>query len=214
MTGDLFGASAQLAITDDPAKTRALSQWHTPRKLAHRVVRDLVGGWARGRHIVEPSAGGGVFVDELLEVIGEFGRVTAVELDPAWAARLRARYAHEPRVTVVEADYLTTRIECDLVAGNPPYEDGLDTAFMAHALDTAGRFAFVVQTRAMHCQDRYARVWSRAARRNLAFCVRRPSFGGGSAKGDFCAVKASLMGSDEPNIHPTIEDWADDWSEL
>lgn len=220
MTGDLFGATGQLALTDDPTKGRALSQWHTSAPLVRRVVHSLVGAhWLSGKHVVEPSAGAGAFVDALLEVVGEFGRVTAVEFDPAWAAHLRVRYADEPRVTVVEADYLATRIACDIVIGNPPYEDGLDCAFMAAALDDAGRFAFVLQTRVLHGREREERVWSRACVRDQGVCVGRPSFGGGAAKGEFSAFRVSLMHEQElaeyraTGIRPSRGEqrWNDDW---
>ena len=213
MIGDLFGRSTQATLLDEPAKTRAMSAWHTPPRLVRRVVHDLVGAhWLSGKHVVEPSAGAGAFVDALLPVIGEFGRVTAVELDAEWAAHLRAKYAAEPRVTVVEADYLTTRIECDLVLGNPPYEGGNDTAFMAHALDCAGRFAFVLQTRVMHGRERQERVWARAAVRELGVCVGRPSFGGGAAKGEFSAFRVSLLAPGETDPTCGVQRWADDWS--
>ena len=219
--GGLFGATGQLALGDELVKGRGLSQWHTPPRLVHRVVHALVGAsWLFGKHVVEPSAGGGAFVDALLEVIGEFGRVTAVELDLAWAAHLRARYAYDPRVTIVEGDYLTTRIQCDIVLGNPPYEDGLDCAFMAHALDCAGRFAFVLQSRVLHGREREDRVWSRACVRDQGVCVGRPSFGGGSAKGEFSAFRVSLMQEQEATDYRATgvrplrgeQRWADDWS--
>ena len=210
----LFGSPAQTLLLNEPEKSRALSQWHTPPRLVRRVVHDLVGArWLLGKHVVEPSAGAGAFVDALLEVIGEMGRVTAVEMDPQWAAHLRARYVDEPRVTVVEADYLATRIDCDIVLGNPPYEGGNDTAFMAHALDCAGRFAFVLQTRVQHGRERHERVWSRAAVREMGVCVGRPSFGGGSAKGEFSAFRVSLLAAGETSPTCGVQRWTDDWSQ-
>lgn len=199
--------------TGDLFLNRELSQWHTPPRLVTRVVRDLVGARAFGKHVVEPSAGAGAFVDELLKVIGPDGKITAVEIDPRWAEFLRARYALEPRVVVVEGDYLRTSIKCDLVVGNPPYEEGLDTDFMSKALHDAGEFFYVLQTRVLHASERNDRVWARAALRALGICVRRPSFGGGSAKGDFCAFHVSRLEPGEVDPPCIIQRWTDDWSE-
>ena len=71
--------------------------------------------------VIEIGPGRGALTAKLLE---RASRVIAIEVDPALAAHLRAKFAGEPRLEVVEADVLAT----DLVqwgrlpvAGNLPY---------------------------------------------------------------------------------------------
>ena len=84
--------------------------------------------------VVEIGPGRGALTDILVH---RAGRVIAVEIDGALAERLSARYAHEPRVTVIEKDVL----EVDLadaaagpfvLAGNVPYY--ITTPIIFHAL--------------------------------------------------------------------------------
>ncbi len=65
-------------------------------------------------------------------------RVIAVEIDRDLAPRLRAQYADDPRLTVVEADVLTVDFGAlaegpFLVAGNVPYN--ITTPILFHALE-------------------------------------------------------------------------------
>ena len=77
-------------------------------------------------------------------------RLVLIEIDRALAARLRAKYANDPRVTVVEADVLTVNL--GEVAGGPfrlvgnvPYY--ITTPILFHALERprADRAVYLVQ---------------------------------------------------------------------
>jgi 16S rRNA (adenine1518-N6/adenine1519-N6)-dimethyltransferase len=97
--------------------------------------------------VIEVGPGRGALTDPLRE---RAGRVIAIELDRALAARLRERYADDPRVTVVEADVLGVDFgalagpEFALV-GNVPYY--ITTPIIFHALrrPRASRSVFLVQ---------------------------------------------------------------------
>ena len=76
---------------------------------------------ARVDTVIEIGPGRGALTSKLLE---RAARVIAIELDPALATHLRAKFAGEPRLEIVEADVLAT----DLaqwgpvpIAGNLPY---------------------------------------------------------------------------------------------
>ncbi len=75
----------------------------------------------RPQPLIEIGPGRGSLTARLLE---RASRVIAIELDPSLAAHLRARFAGEPRLEVVEADVLATdlaRWGCLPIAGNLPY---------------------------------------------------------------------------------------------
>lgn len=71
--------------------------------------------------VVEIGPGRGALTEHLLP---RAGRVVAIEIDPGLVARLRRRFAGEHRLTLVEADVLTTDLGQwgpAAVAGNLPY---------------------------------------------------------------------------------------------
>jgi 16S rRNA (adenine1518-N6/adenine1519-N6)-dimethyltransferase len=98
--------------------------------------------------IVEVGPGRGALTEHLL---ARAGRLVAVEYDRALAARLRERYASEPKVRVVEADVLASPLadvagtDDFLLAGNVPYY--ITTPILFHALrpPRARRAVFLVQ---------------------------------------------------------------------
>ena len=57
-----------------------------------------------GEHVVHIGAGVGYYPAVLARLVGETGRVTAIEYEPALAARAAANLAAYPQVTVVEGD--------------------------------------------------------------------------------------------------------------
>lgn len=56
-----------------------------------------------GDHVIEIGPGKGHLT---LAVLKRCGRLTAVEIDPALVARLREKFAHDPRLNLVQADFL------------------------------------------------------------------------------------------------------------
>ena len=78
----------QLSLGDfAPELLPELSQFHTPTKLAKRM-----GAYADvlpGMRVLEPSAGGGNIVRELVKAGAE---VDAVEIDPRWCTVLRKEF--------------------------------------------------------------------------------------------------------------------------
>lgn len=168
-------------------RQRALGQWDTPPWLAAAIVRDLGdrNGRIDGFHVLEPSAGLGNIVEAALSAGA--GGVTAVELDPLRVAHLRARFAGRP-VTVILGDFLdvaTSLQPVDLIAGNPPYDDGADSDHLAAIADLILRSesrvdpvaSLLLRTVAMHGRDRFARVWSKVCIEHIAPVVERVAFG-------------------------------------
>jgi 16S rRNA (adenine1518-N6/adenine1519-N6)-dimethyltransferase len=98
--------------------------------------------------IVEVGPGRGALTEHLLP---RAGKLVAIEYDRALAARLRERYAREPKVRVVEADVLESPLAdvagtADFfVIGNVPYY--ITTPILFHALrpPRARRAVFLVQ---------------------------------------------------------------------
>src|SRR5215813_4892478 len=97
-----------------------------PRHLYHDVLiaideeRRLNNGqpslWARmydqlqlreGAHVVHIGAGTGYYSAILAEIVGRAGQVTAIEIDPALAARASDNLAAWPQATAVAADGFT-----------------------------------------------------------------------------------------------------------
>jgi 16S rRNA (adenine1518-N6/adenine1519-N6)-dimethyltransferase len=84
--------------------------------------------------VIEIGPGRGSLTQELL---ARAGRVIAIEIDRALAAKLRERYADEPRLDVVERDVLETNLAMlagsdFALVGNVPYY--ITTPILFHAL--------------------------------------------------------------------------------
>ena len=57
-----------------------------------------------GQHVVHVGAGVGYYTAILAHMVGESGRVTAIEYDPGLAERLGANFAGQPNVRALQAD--------------------------------------------------------------------------------------------------------------
>lgn len=198
-------------------RQKALSQWFTPAPHAARLVAwcgDVLADVARtGDGIVlEPSAGHGALVHAIRER-SDLVRIDACEIDP----RFRSRLVGE-RVRVEIGDYLTRPAPEEPYAvgiSNPPYEGGMDGAFLEKLMSECDRVVALIRIAALTGKDRHQRVWSRVDGHRdgwwmpgLAFLVSRPSFlAAGEATdsplSDFVAVKLSRIG--EPR--PTAVEW-------
>ena len=156
MTLTLPGVDVLPPVT---GRQRALSQWWTPPELAARVAHLALDG-TRFASVLEPAAGAGALVDAVLAA-RPMARVTALELDPTWVRHLTVAYVREP-VRVLEGDFLTTTLApVDVVCMNPPYESGLDGAFLERAMELAPRVVALLRLNALVGQERHERVWSR-----------------------------------------------------
>jgi 16S rRNA (adenine1518-N6/adenine1519-N6)-dimethyltransferase len=97
--------------------------------------------------VVEIGPGRGVLTDLL---VARAGRVVAVEFDRLLAAKLRERYAGDPRVAVVEADVLKVSLPelaggDYVLAGNVPYYITTPILFQALEPPLPRRAVYLVQ---------------------------------------------------------------------
>lgn len=188
---------------DGVPKLRAeLSQYHTPQKLAKHMVE--WSGAERGMHVLEPSAGGGNIVRELISIGCS---VTAFEVDPDWCYQLRMNC---PDAIVYNEDFLEDGIPADLAVMNPPLNNGFGLRHVDRALRFVPRVVTLLRTQDLHGSTRWFDFWRNHEIRRLAILSHRPRFGGEySPKADFVVVEIAVkIGTTE---HQTIEHWPDRW---
>jgi 23S rRNA (adenine-N6)-dimethyltransferase len=123
--------AGRTARTTRRARGRPRSQhFLRSRRLAHAIVAEA----GVGAHdlVVEIGAGSGRLTAPLAE---RGAAVTAIELDPVWAERLRDRFRASPNVAVVQADALRVALprEPFRVVANVPFH--LTTAVLRRLLD-------------------------------------------------------------------------------
>lgn len=194
-----FGASTAVA----PEPDAALSQWSTPRWLARRMVE--WGFVIPGMRVLEPSVGSGTIVEAVLDAGGD---VFGFEIDPRMAV-------YHPLMIQRGADIHTGDFlavehpdqRCDLCVMNPPYEGGLDVAFVRRALKSAPRVIALLRTSSLHGVDRQRDLWRHVRVHRMAHLVRRPDFGGDQgAKTDYTVF--DLTGGEPFGTQtPSIEWW-------
>jgi 16S rRNA (adenine1518-N6/adenine1519-N6)-dimethyltransferase len=126
---------------------KSLSQNHLADGLVlERIVE--VAGVRPGEHIVEVGPGVGILTAQLLAAGAV---VTAVELDGRLAEHLRTRFEDEPRLTLVEGDFLdtaVTEVASDpwALVANVPYH--ITSPILHHVLGSEPRprrFVLMVQ---------------------------------------------------------------------
>ena len=204
-----------------------------PRHLYHDVLiaideeRRLNNGqpslWARmyddldlsnGADVVHVGAGTGYYSAILAEIVGRAGRVTAIEIDAALAARARESLAAWPQAMVAAADGFTFRPDrpADAVVVNAGVTH-LSLVWL-DALAEGGRLlvpltnaewwgCFVVITRLGRNPDRYRARF--AGRVGVIPCVggRDPTaeerLRAALARGDFTAIRSLRRAPEEPD---------------
>lgn len=101
--------------------------YYTPLKLAKAMVSLFA--FRNMSRILEPSCGDGVFLDSLAAngFMDDVRELTAVEIEPVEAKKVRERYDGNASVSVLNEDFFNFYKRCykkeqyDLILGNPPY---------------------------------------------------------------------------------------------
>ena len=118
----------------------------TPKKVAREAVEttfDILSqkGYQEfvGLYKLEPCAGNGVFIDELLNYFNnncERSDVEAFELNDSMFTFLDRKYMDEPLVDVYHSDFLQTSTDdsYDIIIGGLPFADEKIDAFIDHSL--------------------------------------------------------------------------------
>lgn len=208
----------QLEMIPGTNRDLSLSQWLTPPDLARRVVDwALIGtDWGRrvggfgGDRVLEPSAGNGALVRPL---VAAGAGVFAVELDERYTSDLRRELGSWGML--VTCDFLAiqpppTGEGFSLVLMNPPYENGLDVAFILHALKFAPRVVGIFRSQILHGKARKRELWSKVRPTRIAYLSERPDFGGDyGAMTDFVVLELVEMAGRNKNypLDCTVEWW-------
>lgn len=124
---------------------RTLEQFFTPRHIAQRLALAL--DIAPGMDVLEPSAGAGDLIEQLIEAGVREDAITAVEIDPALVSDLHCRF---PKAKITAANFLALPLHVeafDRVAMNPPFGRGADMAHVKRAfsiLRTGGKLGAIM----------------------------------------------------------------------
>jgi hypothetical protein len=122
------------------------------------------------------------------------------------------------RNAVTEGDFLRNAedISGDIVLSNPPYDRGMDTAFLAACVHAAPYHISLTNASALAGLARYKRVWTQTNLHAVRQLVRRPVFGGSKGSGGGtkeCVVTLSGLGSRPECAGPSFDWWPDTWKE-
>lgn len=193
-----------------PPLHEELSQFHTPPKLAAKMVRWVGVSSCR---VLEPSAGGGNIVREIEAAGARY--IRAIEIDPAWCNVLseQAALSRLCPVCVLNGDFLKLQPEdFDVVIMNPPLNDGVAGKHITRALEWAPRVVSIVRGGDLYGVNRYDELWSKHTLVAEAKLVRRPPFGGDwhVGKTEFSVVCVE-RGRNGPMLQK-IEFWPEVWS--
>jgi len=103
----------------------------TPTEVISRMLAPWMDQDLQDFHILDPSAGKGDILKQVVRVFGHAPTLHAIELDPACRTLLLA----EPHIQLVHDDFLTfsTDTNYDLVLMNPPFSNGDE--HLLHALE-------------------------------------------------------------------------------
>ena len=116
-----------MRLKKNSSEQKLRGAYYTPLQLANAMV----GVFASQNiaTVLEPSCGDGVFLDSLknLKLLDKVRRVTAVEIEPDEAEKVRNRYSGFGQIEVCTEDFfdyyyrVLTKESFDLILGNPPY---------------------------------------------------------------------------------------------
>ena len=116
-----------MRLKKDSSEQKLRGAYYTPLQLAEAMV-----GLFASQNItsvLEPSCGDGVFLDSLknLNLLDSVQKLTAVEIEPNEAERVRGRYSMCSQIEVCAEDFfdyynrVLGKERYDLILGNPPY---------------------------------------------------------------------------------------------
>lgn len=116
-----------MRLKKDSSEQKLRGSYYTPIQLAEAMVELFAS--QNISTILEPSCGDGVFIDSLKNqgLLSKIKTLTAIEIDPDEAKKVRNRYSDFGQVEVYTEDFFNyynraLGKECfDLILGNPPY---------------------------------------------------------------------------------------------
>lgn len=116
-----------MKLKRDSSEQKLRGAYYTPLQLADAMVELFTS--QNISTILEPSCGDGVFLDALqnLNLLNKVNKLTAVEIEPDEAEKVRVRYSGFEQIEVCTEDFFNfyNRVlgkkQYDLIFGNPPY---------------------------------------------------------------------------------------------
>lgn len=194
------------------------SAWFTPQPLANKLASWALAGCPHEvRHelrVLEPSAGEGAIARALIAAGVLESHLTLIELDPNRAARLLMQF---PRATIWQGDMFELLLRYpketwDLVVGNPPYDNGLDTIHMGALIRRVPNVVALLPLPFIASRERYETVWTQAFLHRMAVCVQRPKHIVTGGESGMTGKRDSVVFdiSTEPHDGRTLIEW---WSD-
>lgn len=116
-----------MRLKKDSSEQKLRGAYYTPLQLADAMVELFAS--QNISTVLEPSCGDGVFLDALqnLNLLNKVDKLTAVEIEPDEAEKVRDRYFEFEQIAVYTEDFfdfynhVLGKEQYDLILGNPPY---------------------------------------------------------------------------------------------
>lgn len=116
-----------MRLKKDSSEQKLRGAYYTPLQLADAMVSLFAS--QNVSTVLEPSCGDGVFLDSLkhLNLLDKVQKLTAVEIEPDEAEKVRSRYSDFEQIEVCTEDFFSYyncilgKESFDLILGNPPY---------------------------------------------------------------------------------------------
>ena len=116
-----------MRLKKDSSEQKLRGAYYTPLQLADAMVELFAS--QNISTVLEPSCGDGVFLDALqnLNLLNKVDKLTAVEIEPDEAEKVRDRYSEFEQIEVCTEDFfdfynrVLGKEQYDLILGNPPY---------------------------------------------------------------------------------------------
>jgi phospholipid N-methyltransferase len=167
--------------------------FETPAELAARMVK--LAEMRPRMTVLEPSAGRGAIVREILSRMPEDCVLECVELDPQNVAALNAMKEGDHLNAVRQADFLKLKgFGYDRIVMNPPFADGQDVEHVRHAYDLLrdhGRMVAIMSTSAFNNDDKRSASFRRWL--GKVDCTLEESLPPGTFKDSGTEVAAKLV---------------------